>query len=79
MIEEANDVLLSKGYSAAQLSVHTSPLPGKALLKGSKIGSPFADSEETVVWVVENCIPSFSELGRRTITPHELRACLERA
>ena len=38
-----------------------------------------SDSEETVLWVVENCIPTFSELGRRTITPHELRACLERA
>lgn len=79
MIEEANDVLLTKGYSAAQLSVHPSPLSGKALLKGSKILSPFSDSEETLLWVVENCIPALEELGRRTITPHELRDCLARA
>ena len=79
MIEDANDVLISKGYSAAQLSVHASPLAGKALLKGSKIVSPFSDSEETLLWVVENCVPSLDELGRRTITPHELRDCLARA
>jgi hypothetical protein len=78
MIEEANAALRAKGYSEAQLAVHGAPLPGKALLKGNKILSPFSDAEETVRYVAENCVPSFDELGRRTLTPHELRACLGR-
>ena len=78
MIEEANDVLITKGYSEAQLSVHAAPLAGKALLKGNRILSPFSDREETVLWVVENCVPALSELGRRQITPHELRDCMAR-
>ena len=78
MIEEANDVLVTKGYSEAQLCVRAAPLAGKALLKGNRILSPFSDVEETVVWVVENCVPPLTELGRRQLSPHELRECLER-
>ena len=52
-------------------------LPGKALLKGTKILSPFSDTHETVLRVVRDCVPSAEELGRRTLTPHELRDCLD--
>lgn len=76
MIDEANEILREKGYSAAQLAVHAAPLPGKALLKGSKILSPFSDSPETVLRAVRELVPSAGELGRRTLTPHELRAGL---
>jgi hypothetical protein len=51
-------------------------MASKLLIKGTKIGSPFADSPETVLRVVRDCVPSAEELGRRTITPTELRACL---
>lgn len=77
MIDEANELLRAKGYSAAQLQVLGAPLPGKVLLKGSKIISPFSDSAETVLRVTRDCVPSAEELGRRTLTPHELRAFLE--
>ena len=76
MIAAANETLRAKGYSEAQLRVHAVPLPGRALLKGNKIVSPFSDSEEVVSRVVRDCIPTLEELGRRRLTPHELRACL---
>ena len=79
MIDEANAALRAKGYSPAQLAAVAAPLPGKALLKGNKIVSPFSDTPETVRHVAESCVPPLAELGRRTLTPHELRACLERA
>jgi hypothetical protein len=77
VIDEANEALREKGYGAAHLIVISSPLPGKALLKGTKILSPFADSPETVLRAVRDCVPSAEELGRRTLTPHELRDCLD--
>lgn len=77
-IEQANALLREKGYKEAHLRAQAAPLPGKALLKGSKILSPFADSPETVLAAVRDCVPSAEELGARTLTPHELRACLER-
>jgi hypothetical protein len=77
VIEEANELLRAKGYSAAHLNAIGAPLPGKALLKGTKILSPFSDSPETVLRVVRDCVPSAEELGRRTLTPHELRDCLD--
>ena len=79
MIDAANEALRAKGYSQAQLAAVRAPLPGKALLKGSKIVSPFADAEETVAYVADKCVPPAEALGRRTLTPHELRACLDRA
>lgn len=79
MIEEANEALRAKGYSEAQLAVFAAPLPGRALLKGNRILSPFSDSPETVLRAVRECVPALEELGRRTLTPHELRNCLEAA
>ena len=76
MIDETNEILRAKGYSAAQLNAIAAPLPGKALLKGTKILSPFADTPETVLRVAREAVPSAEELGRRTLTPHELRAFL---
>ena len=76
MIDEANELLRGKGYSAAHMNVIAAPLPGKALLKGTKILSPFSDSPETVLRAVRDCVPSAEELGRRMLTPHELRDCL---
>ena len=77
MIEEANDVLREKGYGPAHLQAFDAPLPGKVLLKGTKILSPFSDSPETVLRAVRDCVPNAEELGRRTLTPHELRDCLD--
>jgi hypothetical protein len=77
-LEEANALLREKGYKESQLGVFPTPMPTKLLLKGPKIGSPFADSPETVLRVVRDCLPTAEELGKRTLTPHELRACLER-
>ncbi len=77
MIAEANEILRAKGYSEAHLSAVAAPLPGRALLKGTKILSPFSDSPETVLRVARDLVPSAEELGRRTLTPHELRAGLE--
>jgi hypothetical protein len=77
-IEKANGILREKGYKEAQLAVFATPLATKALLKGPKIVSPFADSPETVLQTVRDCVPAAAELGTRQLTPHELRACLER-
>ena len=73
MIDQANETLKAKGYSAAQLSAVAAPLPGKVLLKGTKILSPFSDSEEVVLQVVRELVPTVDELGRRVLTPHEFR------
>ena len=77
MIEEANDVLREKGYGPAHLQAFDAPLPGKVLLKGTKILSPFSDTEEVVVRVARDFVPTAEELGRRTLTPHEIRDWLE--
>jgi hypothetical protein len=73
VIDEANEILKEKGYSPAHLKAEAAPLPGKALLKGTKILSPFSDSPEVVLQVVRDFVPTAEELGRRTLTPHELR------
>ena len=78
-VEQANEILRGKGYKEIQLAVFSTPMPTKLLIKGVKIGSPFADSPETVLRAVRDCVPPADELGRHTITPHELRACLEQA
>jgi hypothetical protein len=77
VIDEANEILRTKGYSPAHLQAIAAPLPGKVLLKGTKILSPFSDTPETVLRVARDAIPTAEELGRRTLTPHELRAFLE--
>jgi hypothetical protein len=76
-VDEANEILRRKGYKEAHLAAFTTPMASKALLKGTKIVSPFADSPETVLRAVRDCVPTSDDLGKRTITPHELRACLE--
>jgi hypothetical protein len=76
MVEEANELLRAKGYGPAHLQAFEAPLPGRVLLKGTKILSPFSDSPETVLRAVRDCVPSAEELGRRQLTPHELRDCL---
>jgi hypothetical protein len=77
MIDEANEILRAKGYSEAHLSAFAAPLPGRVLLKGTKILSPFSDTAEIVLQAARNCVPTADELGRRTLTPHELRNCLD--
>ncbi len=77
-VDEANEILRGKGYKEAHLAAFTTPKASKALLKGTKIVSPFADSPETVLRAARDCVPAADELGKRIITPHELRACLER-
>ena len=79
MIDEANAALREKGYSEAQLAVYPAPLPGKALLKGNKLLSPCSDSPETILRVAREAVPPLADLGRRTLTPHELRDWLEGA
>ena len=76
-VDEANEILRGKGYKEAQLAVFSTPMATKLLIKGTKIVSPFADSPETVLRAARDCVPSADDLGKRTITPHELRACLE--
>jgi hypothetical protein len=76
MIDEANQILRAKGYAEAHLAAVAAPLPGRVLLKGTKILSPFSDDAETVLRAVRDCVPPAEELGRRTLTPHELRDCL---
>jgi hypothetical protein len=77
MIDEANEILRAKGYSAAHLNAVAAPLPGRVLLKGTKIVSPFSDNAETVLRVARDLVPTADELGRRMLTPNELRAGLE--
>ncbi len=79
LVDEGNEILRGKGYREAQLAVFSTPMASKLLIKGTKIGSPFADAPETVLRVVRDCVPSADDLGRRTITPSELRTCLEQA
>jgi hypothetical protein len=76
-VADANALLLEKGYREPQLAVHVSPMPGRVLLKGSKIVSPFADAPDVVLRVVVERVPTATELGERTLTPHELRDWLE--
>ena len=73
MIDQANEALQAKGYSVAHLSAVSAPLPGKVLLKGTKILSPFSDTEDVVLRVARDFVPTADELGRRTLTPHEIR------
>jgi hypothetical protein len=76
-VDEANEILRGKGYKEAHLAVFPTPMASKLLIKGTKIGSPFADAPDTVLRAVRDCVPTADDLGRHTITPRELRACLE--
>ena len=72
-VGEANAILAERGYREPQLAVHVSPMPGRVLLKGSKIVSPVADAPDVVLRVVRDGVPSSAVLGERLLTPHELR------
>lgn len=74
-IAEANDALRAKGYEERDLAVISTPFAGKALLKGNRIVSPFADSAETVLRVVRDLVPPREEL-KGSIRPGELRSRL---
>ena len=74
-VEQANAALREKGYAERDLAVHRGPF-GKALLKGNKILSPLSDEAEVVLRVVQELIPSDSELGSKVLRPAELRAGL---
>jgi hypothetical protein len=75
-VAEANVLLVDRGYREPQLAVHVSPMPGRVLLKGTKIVSPFTDAPDVVLRVVRERVPDAAELGDRMLTPHELRAWL---
>jgi hypothetical protein len=72
-VAEANALLRERGYREPQLAVHVSPMPGRVLLKGTKIVSPLADGPDYVLSVVRDRVPRAAELGERTLTPQELR------
>ena len=74
-IEQANALLRERGYAERDLAVHTG-LHGKALLKGNKILSPLSDEAEVVLRVVQELVPTDSELGGKILRPAELRAQL---
>ena len=74
-VEQANTLLRERGYAERDLAVHPGPF-GKALLKGNKILSPLSDEAEVVLRVVQDLIPSDSELGGKILRPAELRAKL---
>jgi hypothetical protein len=75
-VAEANALLFEKGYKQQHLAVHVAPMPGRVLLKGTKIVSPFADAPDVVLSVVRGRVPPSDDLGSRLLTPHELRAWL---
>jgi hypothetical protein len=72
-IAAANAALRDKGYAERDLVVQPGPR-GKALLKGNKILSPFADQADLVLRGVQDVVPSGEELGTRVLRPAELRA-----
>jgi hypothetical protein len=76
VIDEANELLRAKGYGPAHLKAEAAPLPGRVLLKGTKILSPFSDSPETVLRAVRDCVPTAEELGRPSLPPPDPRDCL---
>jgi hypothetical protein len=72
-VAEANAIIADRGYREPQLAVHVSPMPGRVLLKGTKIVSPFADAPDVVLRVVQERVPNAAELGDHMLTPNELR------
>lgn len=76
-VEAANARLQELGYTRTSLHVQVAPLPGRVLLKGTRMLSPFADSPEVVLGVVQNHLPPAEQLGRDTIAPRDLRERLE--
>ncbi len=76
-IAEANEVLRAKGYAERDLGVFPVPVgASKAILKGARLLSPFADEAEVVLRAVREAVPAADELGKRTLRAAELRAAL---
>ena len=74
-IAAANAALRDKGYAERDLVVQPGPR-GKALLKGNKILSPFADEAALVLRVVQELVPADADLGAKVLRPADLRARL---
>jgi hypothetical protein len=74
-IAAANTALRDKGYAERDLVVQPGPR-GKALLKGNKILSPFADEAVLVLRVVHELVPTDADLGAKILRPADLRARL---
>ena len=74
-IGTANELLREKGYAERDLAVHPGPR-GKALLKGNKIVSPLSDEADVVLRVVQELVPTHTELGAKALRPADLRAQL---
>ena len=74
-IAAANAALRDKGYAERDLVVQPGPR-GKALLKGNKILSPFADEAVLVLQVVQELVPADADLGTKVLRPADLRARL---
>jgi hypothetical protein len=76
-IAEANELLRAKGYAERELAVFPVPVgQSRALLKGSRIVSPFSDAAETVLRTVREVVPDAAELGKGVLRPADLRARL---
>jgi hypothetical protein len=72
-VAAANDALRAKGYQERDLGVYPTPLgPDRAILKGSRILSPFSDDATTVLRVVTELVPPAAEL-KGQLRPAELR------
>ena len=76
-VEQANALLRERGYAERDLAVFPVAVgEGRAIMKGTSIVSPFADSADLVLRVVQECIPPAQEQGKRLLRPAELRAQL---
>jgi hypothetical protein len=76
-VEQANALLRERGYAERDLAVYAVAVgQERAILKGASIVSPFADSAETVLKLVRDCVPTAADLGKRPLRPAELRAKL---
>ena len=74
-VATANELLREKGYAERDLAVHPGPR-GKALLKGNKIISPFADEAALILRVVQELVPPDADLGHKLLRPADIRASL---
>ena len=74
-IAAANDALREKGYEERDLAAFATALPGKALLKGNRIVSPFSDSADVVLRVARELVPPAAQL-KGVLRPADLRTRL---
>jgi hypothetical protein len=76
LIDDANEVLRAKGYTERDLAAFPTPMgPDRAILKGGKLLSPFADDAETVLRLVRDVVPAAADV-KGTLRPAQLRAQL---